>query len=78
MLHWAPTPVELVAIFMAAMALQWKSLHCPKEVQDSTLRWAETEAKKALSIVISHYGDVSLRSAQIHTLLGQIYSKMNE
>nr|KAG5714145.1 hypothetical protein BaRGS_020473 [Batillaria attramentaria] len=61
-----------------AMALQWKSLHCPKEVQDSTLRWAETEAQQALTIVIKHYGDISLRSAQIHTLLGQIYSKMNQ
>jgi hypothetical protein len=60
------------------MALQWKSLQCPKEAQDTTLRWAETEAKTALSIVQKHYGDVSLRSAQIHTLLGQIYSKMNE
>lgn len=61
-----------------AMALQWKSLHCPKEVRESTLRWAETEAQQALNIVIKHYGDISLRSAQIHTLLGQIYSKMNE
>lgn len=61
-----------------ALALQWKSLHCPKEVQDSTLLWAETEAKHALSIVHNNYGDISLRSAQIHTLLGQIYSKMNK
>ena len=60
------------------MTLQWKSLHCPKEVRDSTLRWAEAEANKALNIIIEHYGDISLRSAQIHTLLGQIYSKMNE
>ncbi|XP_070194684.1 amyloid protein-binding protein 2-like isoform X2 [Littorina saxatilis] len=61
-----------------AMALQWKSLHCPKEVKDSTLRWAETEAKLALNIIINHYGDISLRSAQVHTLLGQIYSKRND
>ncbi|XP_076463205.1 uncharacterized protein LOC143295408 isoform X2 [Babylonia areolata] len=60
-----------------AMALQWKSLHCPKEVQESTLHWAETEARHALNIVVDTYGDISLRSAQIHTLLGQIYSKMN-
>ncbi|XP_067661147.1 uncharacterized protein [Haliotis asinina] len=60
-----------------ASALQWKSLNCPKDEQDSTLRWAEAEAKQALVIVSTSYGEISLRSAQVYSLLGQIYSKMN-
>ncbi|XP_025109218.1 amyloid protein-binding protein 2-like isoform X2 [Pomacea canaliculata] len=61
-----------------AMALQWKSLSCPEEVRESTLSWAETEAKQALMIVSMHHGEISLRAAQIYILLGQILSKMNK
>ncbi|KAL8607182.1 hypothetical protein ACOMHN_009576 [Nucella lapillus] len=60
-----------------ALALQWKSLQCPKEVQESTLQWAETEARQALALARQHHGDTSLRAALTHALLGQIYSKMN-
>uniref|UniRef100_A0A2C9LM96 CARD domain-containing protein n=1 Tax=Biomphalaria glabrata TaxID=6526 RepID=A0A2C9LM96_BIOGL len=60
-----------------ATALQWKSLKCPKEIKDSTLHWAEAEAKQALAIVTSTFGEISLKSGQMLLLLGQIYSKMN-
>ncbi|GFN93233.1 amyloid protein-binding protein 2 [Plakobranchus ocellatus] len=60
-----------------ASALQWKALHCPKEVHDATLRWAEAEAKQALSLVSTTFGEISLKSSQMLLLLGQIYSKMN-
>jgi hypothetical protein len=57
--------------------LQWKAFHANKETQDATLRLAETEARKALELVIQHYGEVSLRTAQVYALLGQVYSKMD-
>ncbi|XP_059177600.1 uncharacterized protein LOC131956962 isoform X2 [Physella acuta] len=60
-----------------ASALQWKSLHCPKEMFDSTLLWAEAEAKQGLALVTAAFGEISLKSAQFLLLLGQIYSKMN-
>ncbi|GFR66122.1 amyloid protein-binding protein 2 [Elysia marginata] len=66
-----------VYLHTLASALQWKALHCPKEVHDSTLRWAEAEAKQALSLVSATFGEISLKSAHMLLLLGQIYSKMN-
>ncbi|XP_005092160.2 uncharacterized protein LOC101850538 [Aplysia californica] len=67
-----------VFLHTMASALQWKALHCPKEVHDSTLRWAEGEAKLAYSLVTETFGEISLKSAQMLLLLGQIYSKMNQ
>ncbi|CAG5126432.1 unnamed protein product [Candidula unifasciata] len=61
-----------------AYALQLKALHCPEEVVDSTLRWAETEAKQALNLVTQQFGEISLKVAQILLLLGQINCKMNK
>ncbi|CAL1545014.1 unnamed protein product [Lymnaea stagnalis] len=61
-----------------ASALQWKALHCPKELHDSTLHWAEAEAKQGLALVTNTYGEISLKSAQMLLLLGHIYSKMNK
>ena len=61
---------------IAASALQWKAFHASKETQEMTLCQAETEAKHALELVTIHYGEISLRTAQIYSLLGQIYSKM--
>ena len=61
----------------SASALQWKAFHANKETQDATLQLAEAEAKKALELVITHYGEVSLRTAQVYALLGQVYSKMD-
>ncbi|ESO92616.1 hypothetical protein LOTGIDRAFT_162532 [Lottia gigantea] len=61
---------------LTASALQWKAMNSVEEVKDSTLLWAETEAKHALSIAKSCYGEISLRTAQMHTLLGHIYSSM--
>lgn len=63
---------------LSASALQLKALHCPKEVIDSTLRWAEAEAKQALNLVTEQFGEISLKSAQMLLLLGQIYCKMNK
>ena len=60
-----------------ASALQWKAFHSNKETQDATLRHAEREARNALDLVIMHYGEVSLRTAQVYSLLGQVYSKMD-
>ncbi|XP_071118973.1 uncharacterized protein [Haliotis cracherodii] len=70
-------PMLQMFLITFASALQWKSLNCSKDEQDSTLRWAEAEAKQALVIVSTNYGEISLRSAQVYSLLGQIYSKMN-
>ncbi|KAK6179290.1 hypothetical protein SNE40_011684 [Patella caerulea] len=69
-------PILYAFLHTFASALQWKALNGPKEVHDSTLHWAEVEAKQALIISKSCYGDISLRTAQIYSLLGQIYSKM--
>ena len=60
-----------------ASALQWTALHSSKQMQVETLKLAETEAKVAIAIVAEHYGVLSVRSAQLLSLLGQIYSKMD-
>lgn len=70
----------LILIFYyltTASALQWKAFNASKEAQDVSLRMAESEAKQALELVIQHYGEVSLRTAQVYSLLGQVYSKMD-
>ena len=61
-----------------ASALQWKALQASKETQEMTLSQAESEAKRALEMVTGQYGEVSLRTAQMYSLLGQIYSKMEK
>jgi len=68
---------SLVIFFSIASALQWKALHSSKDMQNATLTLAETEAKVALTIVAEHYGEISVRTAQMCSLLGQIYSKMD-
>lgn len=70
-------PMLYLFLHTSASALQWKAFHANKETQDATLRLAETEARKALELVIQHYGEVSLRTAQVYALLGQVYSKMD-
>lgn len=70
----------MMAMFLhsSASALQWKALHSSKESQEATLKQAEVEAKQALMVISSTYGELSLRTAQICLLLGQIYSKMDQ
>ncbi|XP_053395005.1 amyloid protein-binding protein 2-like isoform X3 [Mercenaria mercenaria] len=70
-------PMLYLFLHTSASALQWKAFHANKETQDATLRMAEAEARKALELVIQHYGEVSLRTAQVYALLGQVYSKMD-
>ncbi|KAL3868968.1 hypothetical protein ACJMK2_041713 [Sinanodonta woodiana] len=70
-------PLLYLFLHTSASALQWKALHSSKEVQDTTLRYAETDAHQALILVSAHYGELSLRGAQMYSLLGQIYSKMD-
>lgn len=68
----------LELLIFSASALQWKALHSSKESQELTLKQAEVEAKQALVIASSTYGEISLRTAQMCLLLGQIYSKMDQ
>ena len=75
-MHTACLLGEILYFDIAASALQWKAFHASKETQEMTLCQAETEAKHALELVTIHYGEISLRTAQIYSLLGQIYSKM--
>ena len=75
-MHTACLLGELLYFDISASALQWKAFHASKETQEMTLCQAETEAKHALELVTIHYGEISLRTAQIYSLLGQIYSKM--
>ncbi|XP_052277538.1 uncharacterized protein LOC127876389 isoform X2 [Dreissena polymorpha] len=70
-------PMLYLFLHTSASALQWKAFHASKESQDRTLALAEGEARKALELVIQHYGEVSLRTAQVYSLLGQVYSKMD-
>ncbi|KAL4236094.1 hypothetical protein ACF0H5_004480 [Mactra antiquata] len=70
-------PMLYLFLHTSASALQWKAFHANKETQDATLRLAETEGRKALELVLQHYGEVSLRTAQMYALLGQVYSKMD-
>ena len=63
---------------LTASALQWKALQASKETQEMNLSQAESEAKRALEMVVGQYGEVSLRTAQMYSLLGQIYSKMEK
>ena len=60
-----------------ASALQWKALHSSKDMQISTLRQAESEAIDAVEIVATHYSEISLCTARMCVLLGQIKSKMD-
>jgi hypothetical protein len=46
-------------------------------MQSSTLRLAETQAIDALEIVATHYSEMSLCTARMCVLLGQIKSKMD-
>lgn len=64
-------------IIFIASALQWKALHSSKDLQNSTLRLAETQAIDALEIVAIHYSEISLCTARMCVLLGQIKSKMD-
>jgi hypothetical protein len=43
-----------------------------------TLKQAEMEAKQGLLVAAATYGEISLRTAQMCLLLGQIYSKMDQ
>ncbi|XP_052776013.1 uncharacterized protein LOC128213938 isoform X2 [Mya arenaria] len=70
-------PMLYLFLHTSASALQWKAFHANKETQDTTLQLAEAEARKALELVLTHYGEVSLRTAQVYSLLGQVYSKMD-
>jgi len=66
-----------MALYFSASALQWKALHSSKDMQSSTLRLAETQAIDALEIVATHYSEMSLCTARMCVLLGQIKSKMD-
>ncbi|OWF36041.1 amyloid protein-binding protein 2-like [Mizuhopecten yessoensis] len=70
-------PMLYLFLHTAATALQWKALHSSKDMMNATLTLAETEAKIAISIVEEYYGEISVRAAQMNSLLGQIYSKMD-
>ncbi|XP_060082100.1 amyloid protein-binding protein 2-like [Ylistrum balloti] len=70
-------PMLYLFLHTAATALQWKALHSSKDMMSATLTLAETEAKIAIGIVEEYYGDISVRAAQMYSLLGQIYSKMD-
>ncbi|XP_069127253.1 LOW QUALITY PROTEIN: amyloid protein-binding protein 2-like [Argopecten irradians] len=70
-------PMLYLFLHTAATSLQWKALHSSKDMMNATLTLAETEAKIAIGIVEEFYGDLSVRAAQMYSLLGQIYSKMD-
>ncbi|KAL5017202.1 hypothetical protein ScPMuIL_006791 [Solemya velum] len=61
----------------SACALQWKGLSMSKSELMSTLHRAEDQAKEALDLVSTHYKEVSLATARMYLLIGQIYSKMD-
>ncbi|CAG2217003.1 unnamed protein product [Mytilus edulis] len=70
-------PMLHLFLHTSASALQWKALHSSKDLQNSTLRLAETQAIDALEIVAIHYSEISLCTARMCVLLGQIKSKMD-
>ncbi|KAK3090311.1 hypothetical protein FSP39_010840 [Pinctada imbricata] len=71
-------PMMYLFLHTSASALQWKAIHSSKEMQEAALRLAESEAREALEAVATVYGEISLRTAQMCSLLGQIYSKIDK
>ncbi|XP_013395164.1 amyloid protein-binding protein 2 isoform X1 [Lingula anatina] len=60
-----------------ATCLQWKAVNALKDERVGPLIQAEAEAKAYLNTTVAFFGDISLKSAQGHSLLGQIYIKMD-
>lgn len=70
-------PMLYLFLHTSASVLQWKAFNANRETQNATLLLAESDAREALKLIIPHYGEVSLKTAQMYSLLGQIYSKMD-
>ena len=65
--------------FITAQCLQWKAVNAKlHEEADGCLVWAEVEAKGAMAMFRTFYGENSLKVAQTYSLLGQIYTKMEK